>query len=539
MKALLRFIFAAWTFGCMLGWMGCRPENVAGGGGNGSETTNGITARLLQPNGSPAQGVAIKLRPADFLVGDSPGPGIGKARRIVDTITDARGAFTIPDLMAGQYVIEAQVDTTLGWTSPVRISGENAVADLGDARLGRNGLLTGRVDRGRLGDSVGIIVRLYGLERKAACGPDGGFRLLLAPGTYALKVGATSHPDAGSLEIPQVTCLPGTETRLADLSLPMEYQADSLEVRAFLEASGLIDAGVDWAKTIGVENNRIRSLNLKGLGLTSLHPAIGRLDFLYSLNLDGNPLKDLPGDLDGLGNLMTLSLERVPLDSLPPVVSRMPALRNLLLGKTGLKDLPESLANLSRLNLLKLDSNGMTRVPSVVSRLTELYDLDLAWNRLRTIPPDIGNLASLRNLSIADNVMDSLPAEIGRLGNLIRLWAFHNRIQKLPTSLSGLSSLEVLHLETNLLDSLPPEVGDLGKLKLLALGDNKLAALPERLTRLRPVDGLSLWNNRLCDVPEPIRAWIDQYDFERMGQREGNLWAGLQAGCAPAPAPIP
>lgn len=526
MKRLRILAYSIWMAACL---SGCGPERVAGGSGNGSETTNGITARFLYPDGRPARGLQVSLRPANHLLGDAP-THAGKARSQADTSTDSTGTFILRDLRAGDYVVEARGDTAFGLVLRVRISGEDPVSDLEEIRLERNGRVTGRIDRGSLPDSIGISVSVYGLDRRAVCGPDGAFRLSLAPGLYALKVTATDAR-AGSLEIPQVTCHAATETRLSDMSLPGELQADSLAVRAFLQAAGVPDA--DWKGTVGVEGNRIRTLNLKGLGLASLPAEIGRLGFLHHLHLDGNPLKSLPPALDSLQSLQSLSLERVPMDTLPDVVTRLAGLQHLHLGKTGLKDLPASLARLTVLSTLRLDSNGLTQFPSVLTKLPNLRDLELGKNSLRALPTEIGDMLELRGLSIHDNALDSLPESFGRLRKLIRLWAYRNRIQKLDASFGGLVSLEVLHLESNLLDSLPSRLGDLASLRLLAIGDNRLATLPEAVTRLKPVDGLSLWNNRLCSVPEPIRAWIDQYNVENLAGRTGRLWAESQAGCQP------
>lgn len=505
-------------------------EKVAGGHGNGSETTNGITARILAPDSSPARGVKVRLRRTDFTKGQAREPALPGARISADTLTDSQGAFTFRGLRAGEYLIESGDDSLRGVMVRQRIEGEGPAVDLRDLRLQDNGSLLGQVNREGFPDSVEIKVLFYGLDREARCAPDGSFRISLAPGQYSLKVSASSQ-EVGSLEIPQVSCLPGAETRLSELTLPIGYRADSLAVAAFLADAGL--AAADWAKVVGVENNRIRTLNLRNLGLSSLPSSIGDLVFLRALYLDRNPLLDLPMEMAALAELHTLSLERVPLDSLPPVVPRLPSLKYLRLGKMGLGVFPMGLIGIESLEALYLDSNGLTTVPAEIGRLARLWDLNLGQNRLRNLPPEIGDLAELKNLWVHDNVLDSLPSAIGRLGKLNRLYAYHNVIQGLPPSIGDLAELDTLHLETNLIEELPPEIGSLPQLVTLYIGDNLLAELPEAITGLQLTGRLSLWGNRLCQVPSSVKAWIDRYDYEQYGGETGNIWAKLQVGCSP------
>lgn len=531
MRWVSRILLGAWAAFLL---PGCGPEKVAGGQGNGSETTNGVTARILYPDGRPAAGMAVRLRPADFLRGHPTGPAGGAAdrdtgaRKSADTSTDSFGAFAIRGLAGGEYLIEIRDDSLYGVIARLRMDDRDSVVDLRDMRLERRGRLVGRVSRDRLDDSVDVTVLFYGLDRDARCAADGSFDASLAPGAYSLKVTA-SLPEAGSIDLPQVVCLPGAETRLAELSLPIDYRADSLAVAGFLRDAGLEAA--EWRALVGVENNRIRTLNLGNLGLTSLPSSVEKLAFLRSLLLDGNPVASLPQELSALSGLQTLSLHGVALDTLPAIVTRLISLKYLDLGRTGLKAFPPALANLKGLEGLSLDSNSLVSIPAAIGGLTALFDLDLGKNGIQSLPPEIGSLVRLHTLSVNDNVLDSLPYEIGQLGKLVRLWAYHNRIRSLPASLGNLSGLEILHLEGNLIPELPPEIGKLTQVRYLYLGDNGLSALPESITGLKPDRHLSLWHNRLCQVPPAIKAWIDSYDSENFGGRSGNIWADLQVGC--------
>jgi hypothetical protein len=93
-----------------------------------------------------------------------------------------------------------------------------------------------------------------------------------------------------------------------------DWACDSMVVRTILDANGVDQTVYNATQRVG----RVTRLFLRGLGLTSLPAAIGRLDSLQYLDLGENRLTDLPpeiGELRALTGLL-LSHNRRPMGSI-------------------------------------------------------------------------------------------------------------------------------------------------------------------------------------------------------------------------------
>ena len=74
------------------------------------------------------------------------------------------------------------------------------------------------------------------------------------------------------------------------------------------------------------------TLDLSGLGLTSVPPEIGQLTELTELDLSGNQLTSLPSEIGQLAELTELNLYGNHLALLPPEIWRLTKLEHLSLG---------------------------------------------------------------------------------------------------------------------------------------------------------------------------------------------------------------
>lgn len=79
-----------------------RASNVAGG--SGGETTNGITACIVDTNGVPVKGAVVRLRRSDYVTRP---PSLGKSSTYgADILTDSLGRFALYDIDMGHYRLE-------------------------------------------------------------------------------------------------------------------------------------------------------------------------------------------------------------------------------------------------------------------------------------------------------------------------------------------------------------------------------------------------------------------------------------------------
>jgi Leucine-rich repeat (LRR) protein len=482
---------------------GC-GDQVASGNGGGMETTNGVTAAIRRPDGSPGAGAIVKIRRADFISGDL-APTRGTSR---DTLADSSGRFELRGFEPGAYTLEVSDGRGLAWVRQnLRIGGEDSAVDLGAQTLKETGALRGVVNVSNLPPGNRLRLAIYGLDRRLVAGSDGSYALEgLAPAEYELLVFSDSLPVTGKAAV-FASVHGSAETTLDSVFLPMDYRSDSLAVRAYLDRQGI--TAFDWPARVGVFTNRIRILRLNGLGISRLDPSVTRLAFVNSLYLGNNPLAGLPDDLGRL-TLFVLSLDSVPLAAFPPQVFEMSRLRQLSLAHTGLRGLPDSLRRLSGLTSLNLEGNGLDSVPSVVPGLAGLTTLRIGHNPLDSLPAGLSALTRLEQLYVGGAGLDSLPAWISGLPRLEVVHAYSNRLTALPDSIGRLTNLKVLALGDNRIASLPSSLGACANLAVLKLAGNGLAEMPPGITALAPRE-LDVSRNGICDPDPVVGIWLDRF----------------------------
>jgi internalin A len=162
------------------------------------------------------------------------------------------------------------------------------------------------------------------------------------------------------------------------------------------------------------KGKRGKSLDLIGLGLTTLPPEIGQLSALTVLDLSNNQLTTLPQE-----------------------IGRLSALKDLILWNNQISRLPAQIGQLSALTALDLWQNQLSSLPPQISQLSALTELSLAANQLTTLPPEIGQLPALTLLNLSNNHLTTLPPEIGLLVRLTQLYLHGNSGLELPAEVLG------------------------------------------------------------------------------------------------------
>lgn len=264
------------------------------------------------------------------------------------------------------------------------------------------------------------------------------------------------------------------------------------------------------------------TLNLIGLGLTTLPSEIGQLTSLEHLFLSHNKLTILPSEIRLLTALSTFHIEDNCLATLPSEIGQLTALKTLAISDNGLTTLPPEIGMLTSLKLLDLSLNNLTELPSDIGRLTSLSRLDIGETNLTSLPPEIGQLNGLNRLTIGGASLTHLPPEIGQLTSLVELDLTHNELTSLPTELRCLLKLKGLFLGANKLTYLPPEIGHLISLRDLYLFDNCLTRIPPEISKLTKLKVLHLEGNRLSEIPPEI-GHLGQ--LERLVLEKNNLRA--------------
>jgi Leucine-rich repeat (LRR) protein len=128
---------------------------------------------------------------------------------------------------------------------------------------------------------------------------------------------------------------------------------------------------------------RVRELRFRGNRITGLHPNVGNLSFIETLDLSGNELAEFPVAVTGLTSLRWLFLD----------------FNNM----TG--SIPGSIGNLINLWDLYVGFNQLSgQLPAEMSELTQLIEFDITSNNLTgMIPEEMGNNLNLRIMNISNN----------------------------------------------------------------------------------------------------------------------------------------
>ena len=154
------------------------------------------------------------------------------------------------------------------------------------------------------------------------------------------------------------------------------------------------------------------------------------------------------------------------------------SLEILNLSGNHLSDLPGDLARLSELKILFCSNNDFRHLPPVIGQCPQLEMVGFKSNQIAKVPAD-ALPPQLRWLILTDNRIEGLPTSIGRCHRLQKLMLAGNRLATLPDEMAGCHALELLRLSANRLNSLPEWLFELPRLSWLAFSGNPLSPSPD------------------------------------------------------------
>ncbi|BBN07096.1 hypothetical protein MPTK1_4g00970 [Marchantia polymorpha subsp. ruderalis] len=282
-------------------------------------------------------------------------------------------------------------------------------------------------------------------------------------------------------------------------------------------------------------------------GHASLHPSIGKLPFLQSLQIfscftsqsasipeeigmlqdlqiltfqDNPELRGtLPLSLGNLTNLQRLSVTETGMEgTIPSEIGSLVNLRQLDLSRNQLQGfIPESLNSLGSLQIMDFGGNFLSGVLPFLGGLRSVVKMVLSNNLLNgSIPSDMGQLTTLTYLDLSyNNLTGGIPSSFANLTNLENLFLEHNDMgTSLPSFLGSMPALSRLTLaQSNYVGEIPPAFGNMTNLRVLVLKDNLLSGvIPAALGALPNIYHLDLSRNNLTG-PVPFSLGF----VEKMG----------------------
>jgi hypothetical protein len=212
MSPLARII----TMAALGALMGCTRSTDPVVDGSVSETTNGIVARVVYPDGEPCADCAVRLRAADYVV-PAASSMTKKTTQPGDPTTDARGRFNLPEIDAGTYVLE--ITDRIGHGLALRLvkDRDDTTLFLGTDTIRPLGCLQGTVANP---GTQPLLVQLAGLEHSAKVNlSDGSFRFAGLPaGGFGLRFASVKAPSLPA-DVDSVEISSADTTRIAAVNL--------------------------------------------------------------------------------------------------------------------------------------------------------------------------------------------------------------------------------------------------------------------------------------------------------------------------------
>lgn len=154
------------------------------------------------------------------------------------------------------------------------------------------------------------------------------------------------------------------------------------------------------------------------------------------------------------------------------------SLEILNLSGNRLSSLPGELPRLHRLKILFCSDNAFTHLPAVLGNCPALEMIGFKANRIETVDAAAFS-PGLRWLILTDNRIADLPGSIGRCGRLQKLMLAGNRLERLPDEMKACVNLELIRLAANRFQEFPRWLFELPRLSWLALAGNPWAELPQ------------------------------------------------------------
>jgi|GEM_PF-3475403 len=235
-----------------------------------------------------------------------------------------------------------------------------------------------------------------------------------------------------------------------------------------LQQDRVESAIIDWGdregcdiavqRLLNVYREKLPSLNLSQLSLTSIPQEIGEFVWLKELDLSENYLPILPDKMEKLHHLERLYLSYNKFELFPHVIASLHSLVQLDFSHNILTELLPEIGNLAHLEILLFCMNCIAVLPAKIGNLHYLKSLDLSYNQLREVPPEIGLLRDIVDLDLSYNKLTTLPDLGSNLSALNFLKLGANYLRECPTSIGNLDLLITLDLSGNPIEHFSPKI---------------------------------------------------------------------------------
>eukprot|EP00003_Mantamonas_plastica_P004500 TRINITY_DN1356_c0_g1_i7.p1 TRINITY_DN1356_c0_g1~~TRINITY_DN1356_c0_g1_i7.p1 ORF type:complete len:1030 (-),score=434.26 TRINITY_DN1356_c0_g1_i7:75-3164(-) len=287
----------------------------------------------------------------------------------------------------------------------------------------------------------------------------------------------------------------------------------------------------------GSSSNSVREshtkLDFANMGLNVLPTGVTMFMYLEELDVSGNDLTYLHGDIGDLSSLRQLRVGNNQLKSLPVEIKRLSALELLDASNNEIEEIPREIQGCHRLRTLDLSNNALSELPEEIGELRLLQFLSVHENELETIPINVRQMRNLKTADFSYNLLTNLSLGICRLKMLESLDVSHNKLTSLGNkNIRFMASLQSVDASYNQLTSLPEEMSELHDLTMLNVSYNQLTELPVCLVKLGKLVDLRVNNNEISFVPSEYSELVSQLSRFEFANNSIVLPSGLHHSTA-------
>ncbi len=223
---------------------GCasNPTKIAGG-----TSTETVIGSIVGPDGSPAVGAVIYLRPKDYLPDIMAKVAARFSFKTLDsTVTDSLGGFEFNGIAPGTYMLECidPESKTGAVIDSVVIENPDSTKELATDTLKPLGAISGQIQLPESLDASQVRVMVYGLDRAVEPDSFGQYSIPgLAEGVYVLRIQSTSGK---GMDLKKASVASGDTTWVPSSAMPGEYRAYASRAAGSITLDGVLDES-DWA----------------------------------------------------------------------------------------------------------------------------------------------------------------------------------------------------------------------------------------------------------------------------------------------------
>jgi len=170
-------------------------------------------------------------------------------------------------------------------------------------------------------------------------------------------------------------------------------------------------------------------------------PAMGNLEQIIEIRLEGNRFTEFPLSVLACTHLRLLDMSCNKLQSIPDEIIQLRGIKTLNVRENSLRSLPYLVGALPDLQELILDGNDIAELPDSVCGFKSLVTLSISRNRLQRFPQELKRVDSLMELFANDNKLEELAGiDLSKL----RKWSFTgNQCLYFPAGAASYEAKEV------------------------------------------------------------------------------------------------